>query len=197
MSLAATTYGRALRAIVVMLLALTLSVSAHSLGGGSPGGPAPLVVLAALLLPLSWYAVRRQLTAPRLVAVLAVGQTLVHLGLSAMAPAPASAGGVLPAGHHGPAAVLPSDPTAVPSALSHLSLSMLLWHFVATVAAALILARGEAALWWVLEHLLPVVPRAVGRPRTGETRVTAYRSSFHTLLRPSDVGARGPPLLAN
>lgn len=179
---------RAARTALVSSLTLVLGVSAHATAGGHFPGVIPLVLLAVLVTPVTWYAARARLSAGTLIGLLGAGQLLVHALVSAMAP---TAGGsaVRLAEHHA-APVLGAG--ALPE-MSHSGASMWLAHAAATLVTAWLLARGEALLWRAVARLLPSLrsPARLDRP-TSVVRVLVPSWSPCVVLRAQ--AARGPPL---
>jgi len=183
---------RASRAALATLLVLGLAASAHTLGGGAPPGTLAGVVLALLVGPIAWWCTRRELGVLGLTGLLAGAQVLVHAGLSAMAPAAGTASAAhvhaaLPAGLAGGPGTAAAQPSHGPGT------TMLLWHVVATVVTALLLARAEDVLWRVVRLLLPPVAASRSLPATARAvvaPVVVLRSGRS--LRP--VGGRAPPL---
>lgn len=196
---------RLVRAAAVASTVVGLAASAHLVAGGTLPGPVLLLALTALVLCASLLLAARRLSAPVLLAVLGAGQLGLHQAFCwfgvALAP-------VHPAGHHlDPAAagtaqalhgVAAAGGAAVPmTGLPMSSPAMTAAHVLATVVAALVLARGEALLWrlwtwWrplravVLTVLrLPVLPRVPRFPA-----LTVPRPSFVVARR---VPRRGPP----
>ncbi len=199
---------RLVRAAVLTALVVVLTVVAHRLGGGMGPGLLGLVVLAALLWPLALLATRRRLGALPLVAGLGAGQLLGHGLLSWLAGSAASTSGtsgalsldcLQHAAHQrsgggclgeATASVVGHDHAAVDTGLL-----MLATHVLATVLAALLVARGEQVLWRLLElvlRALPVLLRPVPAP-------TAWPTAPLLVPARADVDVpvgRGPPAYA-
>lgn len=183
---------RGARASLAVLVVLGLAVSAHTLAGGGAPGSVALVLLGGAVVPVAWWAAARRLTLPVLLAFLAGAQVFVHLGLAAMAPAsggtsvPRHVHELLPAGLGASGGVVTGGPGT----------TMLLAHTVATVLAALVLARADRALWRAVLRLLPVVP--VPGPVPVVVRVAAPGPAVPRsgrTVRP--LGGRAPPLLVS
>jgi hypothetical protein len=120
----------------------------------------------------------------------------MHAALTTMAPASSGTAGHLTAhltGHaHGAVPALPGSVMMGAGAAATPSVAMLGAHLVASVLAALVLARGEALLWAVARRLLPPLPRPVWTPRT--VRLPALEPPLLTATAPaSALRARGPP----
>ncbi|MFF2344723.1 hypothetical protein [Pseudarthrobacter sp. NPDC058119] len=143
------------RAIAFTAAMLTLAAAAHVVAGGVLPQPAILAGIVALVLAPVTILSKTKINAPAMIGLLASSQLVLHWAfdaLSASAPFtpadgahvheafPAAAAGALMPGHD-----------AVPGAL------MLALHAVATVATALVLAKGEAAVWALAAWLRPLV----------------------------------------
>ncbi len=141
---------RTLRSGLTVLVVLGLATSAHVLGGGQAPGAVGLGVIGLALAGPVWWAAGRRLGTGPLAALLGAAQVFVHLSLMAMAP---TSGGSATVHVHGglpPGMATGLPDAAAPMAMHHgLGGTMLLAHTVATVVTALVLARGEAALWHV------------------------------------------------
>lgn len=196
--------GRAARALVVTGLLVALTTSAHTLGGGTVSAGASLV-LTLLVLPAIGYAVERRLGARALLLLLGAGQGLGHALLAAMAPSAHGVAERLP-GHlalHDTVALALVGTGVVDHAAvagghgglagGHGGLTMLLAHALATVILAVLLAKGEEALWAVVARLLPTLeaPAPLARPRL--TLAAPPRVGRSLLLLSAPV-ARGPPV---
>lgn len=192
---------------------LTLAAGAHTLGGGALPTPPILAALLALTLLASVLATRIRLGLLAMTAVLGTGQVLLHEAFTALAGT-ATPQAALPAGHQH------DDGAALAGALQHLSPAlghsgapsehlaqghgslahdpgMLLAHVAATLLTALLLARGEAALWALAAWLrplfraaktpvLPVAGRALRAPFAPEPPRLPWRTLRRDRLR-------GPP----
>lgn len=178
-----------LRAALTTLVVLGLASAAHTMGGGSAPTPLAVAVLGIMIAPAVWWVSSRELTPGRMAAVLGASQVLVHGALVAMAPGQGSAAAV----HvHGGSALPTLDQ---PMVMAHLTPSMLAMHAVATGVTAVVLARGERALWWVLSRLLPEV-RAPYGPNPG-CRVLPAAAMAPAVFRSTvPLGGRAPPSLA-
>jgi hypothetical protein len=145
---------------------LSLAASAHVAGGGQLPSPGILLAVLALTALASTAATRLRLSFPAVGALLAGGQLALHELLTAFsAPVPAAGPpaphvhGAALAGFPGPAPfaehVSPADPGLAPL--------MLAAHAAATLGCALLLAKGEAALWALAGWLRPLagLPRPV------------------------------------
>lgn len=155
---------RLLRTAAVAASVTSLAAGAHLLGGGRlPPTPVlaactALVVLAVVILT------RWKLQAPVLGAVLTGGQVLLHSLFSALSPAAVQASALphaMPEGHQHPG--LGAVAAAPVGQDIHLHLpwdvapGMLTAHLAATLATAVLLAKGETALWALAAWLRPVL----------------------------------------
>lgn len=153
---------------------LTLAAGAHLAGGARLPAPGILLAVLALTALVSTAATRLRLAFPAMAALLGAGQLVLHeiftaFGRPGLAAAPGfPLDGHLHAGSHATSAhpasaelaalaahVSPADPGSAPL--------MLAAHAVATLGCALLLARGEAALWALAAWLRPLaaLPQAV------------------------------------
>lgn len=212
---------RLLRALALAVVLLGLAGAAHVLGGGALPHPGVLAGVVGLVVAAALVITPRRLSTRRLLAVLGAGELALHhtfalLAANTLAPvehslAPGGAlAGVVGAGHHGHGyAVVGTVAGSVGSAgslgamddMGHATgaagLLMLTAHVVATVVTAVVLARGEAALWLLAAWLLPVLvlvrqlwalPVLLARP--------AYRTATYRPLWTATVAPRrGPPTL--
>ncbi|BCW65721.1 hypothetical protein NicSoilB4_04840 [Arthrobacter sp. NicSoilB4] len=174
----------ALRSAMVALTVLSLGAGAHTLAGGQLPSPGILLALFALTALASTTATRLKLNFPAMAGLLGTGQLVLHnafTAFSAPAISPAQPGAAsVPVGmaaphHPGPLPLPVGDgqlAASVPDAqLALLSVLMLAGHALATLLCAVLLARGEAALWalaaWLRPLLglpVPVAPAAVAAP---------------------------------
>ena len=154
-----------LRAAAVSAGILTLAAGAHVLGGGDLPGPGILLAVLALTGLAATTATRFRLNVAAMTALLGAGQLALHEIFTAFS-APGLATGALAAdGHHASGAAAPAMGSA-----AHLhgtdsaeGTLMLMAHIVATAACALLLAKGEDALWALAAWLRPLVrlPEAI------------------------------------
>lgn len=173
---------RAARGLVLAAVVVGLSLLSHDLAGGSRPGTVPLVVLAALSAVAVRPLTRREVGLPRLLALLGVGQVVMHVVLERSAELSATATASTHA-HDGPVATA----------------TMLAAHAVATVVLALVLRHGDALLWrlwsWLSGRQAPGRPRPVVVGRV----VPLARGCLPTPRRapvPGAVGGRAPPAVA-
>ncbi|MFJ5958228.1 hypothetical protein ACIQC5_20000 [Paenarthrobacter sp. NPDC092416] len=183
------------RAAAVAAAVLALAATAHLLAGGElPAFPVMTALTAVVGLSAIMLA-GRKMTAPLLAVYLGASQAALHLAFSALAGAGTPNPGL--AHHPGMAAGPGAGVGVVPH--EHLSADsspgMLGMHVVAILATALLMARGESALWALAAWLRPLL----GLLKPTELRaypcmpVTAMETIHlrrNGLARPP---ARGPP----
>jgi hypothetical protein len=142
-------------------LIFALGGGGHLAGGGLLPDPVILAALCALVLVPVAALTRARLSFPVLTALLGVGQVWLHWSFEAFSagPVPASAQVLRPSAHSGHVPVLGVD-IAANSVLSHDvggGWAMFIAHAVATLATAVLLARGEEALRLMAAWLQPLV----------------------------------------
>jgi hypothetical protein len=164
-----------LRSATVAATVVLLAAAAHILGGGSLPGAGIMAAVLAMTGLVTTLATRRQLRLPAMTAVLGAGQLALHEVFTALSVPPSAAASAVGAGHHltGQAGLV-SDrglgerglpfAQAADAAAGHvhqidtpLTALMLTGHIVATLLCAGLLARGEAALWFLAAWLRPLV----------------------------------------
>ena len=157
------------------LTVLSLAAGAHTLAGGQLPSPGILLALLALTGLASTTATRLKLNLPALAGLLGAGQLVLHEAFTAFsgpALSPALAGAVSGPGdraHHVGPVPLPAgigSTLAAPGLDSGPALLMLAGHALATLLCAVLLARGEAALW----AAGGVAPPAAPAPCSGDAR---------------------------
>lgn len=156
-----------LRAAAVTAGILTLAGGAHLLGGGELPAPGVLLAVLALTGLASTTATRLKLNLAAMTALLGAGQLALHEVFTAFsAPGLATGPGTAGVHHLSGAAASP----VFDAAAGHLhgldvgsGTLMLVAHALATAACALLLAKGEDALWALAAWLRPLVrlPEAV------------------------------------
>ncbi|WP_066287081.1 hypothetical protein [Arthrobacter sp. B6] len=154
-----------LRAASVSAGILALAAGAHVLGGGDLPAPGILLAVLALTALAATTATRLKLNAAAMAAVLGAGQVVLHEVFTAFSAPGLAAGAVEADVHHSSGATSP-----VTGSTAHLHAMdsaegtlMLVAHIVATAACALLLAKGEDALWALAAWLRPLVrlPEAI------------------------------------
>jgi len=161
----ARTPFHSLRAATVAAMIVTLGAAAHVVGGGELPVPGIMLAVLALTGMAATAATRLRLNFPAMAALLGAGQLVLHEAFSAFS-SPAGPGQADAPGHHPAAAVLAGVPVdAAHGAAAHLhqfdsswaAALMLGGHALATLACALLLAKGEDALWSLAAWLHPLV----------------------------------------
>ncbi|MBE4717607.1 hypothetical protein [Pseudarthrobacter sp. AB1] len=189
-----------LRAASLSMGVLTLAAGAHVAGGGDLPAPGILLAVLAMTVLTATTATRLRLNFPAMLTVLGAGQFILHEAFTAFSSSGTAVSGAA-AGLHN--AHFSGAAASVMAAAGHINDSgstgilMLLTHALATAACALLLAKGEAALWALAAWLKPLVrlPEAVtpdaGTPRAvpGPLAVLPLRP-WRNLRQHS---RRGPP----
>ncbi|VXC37989.1 conserved membrane hypothetical protein [Arthrobacter sp. 9AX] len=187
-----------LRASAVATVILTLASGAHVAGGGELPAPGILLAILALTTLGSTTATRLRLGFPAMAALLGIGQLALHGLFTAFGPpaAAAPAAAALHASHLTGADLLaPAVHVHAPETAS--GPLMLAAHALATLVCALLLAKGEEALWALAAWLRPLaaLPCAVA-PGGGPPAFVSFPSSAAP-LRPwrnlRQDSRRGPP----
>ncbi|MFJ6358603.1 hypothetical protein [Pseudarthrobacter oxydans] len=148
-----------LRATAVATVILALAAGAHLAAGGEL--PAPAIMLAVLSLTAlgSTTATRLRLGFPALAALLGGGQVALHEVFTAFSSSGTAAGSGPAASHvshvAGPGFLTPAADHLAGAAATAAPL-MLAAHVLATLGSALLLAKGEAALWALAAWLRPL-----------------------------------------
>ncbi len=190
---------RLLRSLLITLTTVSLAGTAHAAaGGGFPAAPLLLGMTA-----LTWLGCmlvsRWRLSVPAMAVLLAGSQVALHQGFEWFAMSGDPIGGTIPAGHpHGTAMNLPdldfSASAATPEHAS--STAMLMMHVLATAVTAVLLARGEAALWTLSDWLRPLLQPARPVPLPAATRPASIRQVAEAAAVRWILSAnrwRGPP----
>jgi hypothetical protein len=160
-----------LRAASVATGILALAAGAHTAAGGKLPAPGILLAVLALTALACTAATRLRLNFPAMTVLLGAGQFVLHEVFTACSAAGLGIDPDAPDLHHVSRAASPIIGTAA----GHLhqpdspaGTLMLLAHALATVSCALLLAKGEAALWALAGWLRPLfrLPEAV-RPDAG------------------------------
>ena len=192
------------RAAAVSVGILTLAAGAHVLGGGVLPAPGILVAVLALTGLAATTATRLKLNVAAMTALLGAGQFALHEVFTAFSATGLTAGAVATGAasadvHHVASAAAP-----VIGAASHLhgldtaaGTIMLLAHIAATAACALLLAKGEDALWALAAWLRPLVllPEAVAPDAGAAPAVPCLPpvSPFRPWRNLRQDSRRGPP----
>lgn len=185
---------RFLRAGAVTSAMVSLAAGAHVLAGGALPDAGITTGLVVLMLAPVMILTQVKLTAPLMAGLLGAGQLVLHQAFAVLSVS----GGFIPvSGDHlhvtgsllpAAAAMMP-NPAAVPEAL------MLALHAAATLATALVLARGEAALWALAAWLRPRIRLLTAvvihpRPHLPVPVLVLILSRWRNLRLPA---LRGPP----
>lgn len=146
---------RLLRTVLIGSITLGLAAGGHLAGGGSLPGPAILAALCALtVLPVS-VLTKFRLSLPVLAGMLGAGQAWLHWAFHAFSgSAPLGASALSGHARHVPAL----EPLGAAGSAHGAAgdWQMFAAHTVATVATAVVLARGEQALWALAAWLRPL-----------------------------------------
>lgn len=195
-------HARMLRAAVVSAVVLVLSAGAHLGAGGTLPHPGVLAGLAALTMLSATVVAKRTLKLPALVAVLGGGQFALHHAfglLSTSATTMVCASDSSHSGHSGHAALLTCT---VQSAETHLhapvagaGVMMFVAHAIATLATAILIARGEETLHAVAGWLRPLFSVLRASPARPQVRVGAVVQAHRLHAVPFLISPplRGPP----
>ncbi|GAB3526229.1 hypothetical protein [Arthrobacter monumenti] len=183
---------RRTRTAVMAASTIALAAAAHVLGGGSLPKPDVFLLLAGLvILPIAGLTARKVST-PAMMAVLGIGQVILHEAFVLLGPAHSM--GMAAHGHgmaHG------SSPSLLGSAMLS-SPVMLGAHCLATVATAVVLAKNEAALFALLAWLRPLIqlPEVQAPALTPPMRPAPAGRRVPVQWRQLKIHPlRGPPLL--
>jgi len=144
------------RAFAFTVAMFALAAGAHVLARGVMPQPAIVAGLFALVLLPVMVLAKTRVNSPVMAGLLIGGQLLLHEAFTTLS---ASSGFTpVPGTHLHPGGPLGAE--AVAAAPEHLHATdplMLVLHAVATVATALVLARGEAAVWALAAWLRPLI----------------------------------------
>jgi hypothetical protein len=190
---------QALRSATVAATILTLAAAAHVLAGGQLPAPGILLAFLALTGLVSTAATRLRLDLPAMAGLLGTGQVVLHEAFAAFSEpasgAPATGAHFLT--HHPAPVTVPAGHVQLHEVDSVLAVSMLVGHALATLACALLLAKGEAALWSLAAWLRPLVQLpAPATPRPIAARVVVSPADARVPLPWRNLRRdcrRGPP----
>lgn len=187
------------RTFLVTGMAVFLAAAAHAAGGGGIPPGMLLLALAVILLPPVGLLARRRLSFPVLACVLAAGQLLLHTAFS-FVPAASACAVAGPAAHAHHTEVPVCGPAGqVGEQLAEAAgngWQMTAAHFAAVVLTAVLLARGEDALWQLLAWLRPLarIPSPVTLPAPAPALFTIREAAFPPAgTEPCVHRLRGPP----
>ena len=189
---------RALRALVFLAVATSLTLAGHVAGGGMVH-PLGVAALAVLTWPVALLGSGRQRGVRHLFPTLAGGQlaghaVLAHVG-TAVAGASGGSGCTTASVHHGHLLLDCSGSVATTGGQVSLS-TMTVAHLGAALVLSFVLARGETALWRVVDLAVPVLPRLAPPAVEGSGAVTFLLRGWVRDLDVAVVPGRGPPVPA-
>jgi hypothetical protein len=191
--------ARLTRATVFAVSAVALAAAAH-LAGGEPVSLTAALVAVPAVTGVTNLLARRRRGLPAVLTALAASQLVLHEAFMATAPqGGCHTGGEAMAGMAGMPG-MGASVTVHCAAMAHQgwTATMLAGHAAATLLTALVLARGEAAIWalaqWLRGPDLPPVPhlRLPGRPARPRPRVLVPAAG----RIPTPISRRGPPRTA-
>lgn len=189
----------ALRSGAISLVIVLLAAGAHVIGGGELPTAPVLLALVALTALAATLATRFKLNFTAMTALLGTSQLALHEAFTALGPVTTTAQGTA---HHLSAEPLnPLLYTATPHVHelgTTVGTAMLAGHILATIGSAVILAKGEVALWQLAAWLRPLValPTLLFRPDAGASPIAVGAPGVF-LPRPwrnlRQDSRRGPP----
>lgn len=189
----------AFRSGIISLVIVLLAAGAHVAGGGELPTAPVLLALIALTALTTTLATRFKLNIVTLVTLLGAGQLALHEAFTALGPIVAAAPGT---SHHLGAETPPPSLDIASAHVHELSgtfgVLMLLAHAVAVVGSAILLAKGEDALWQLAAWLRPLLalPTLVFRPDAGASPIAVGAPAIF-IPRPwrnlRQDSRRGPP----
>lgn len=176
---------------------LALGLLAHGEAGGHLPAIEVLVLLGALLLAVTAFAVRRRIRWPGGLALAGLGQLAMHEVFSFLGGSctPSALPVALAPGEHAHAVVgsyvhgtcAGADPAAM-------SLGMLVWHTVATVLTVGLLVGTERGVWLLASWLTrPLVVRTVRLPADRQVPVPGALTTPVSAVDVHVAPVRGPP----
>jgi hypothetical protein len=186
---------RALRALVFLAATLSLTAAGHVVGGGSVS-VAALVGLVVVAWPVALLGSRRRRDVRHLFPALVAGQLAGHAILQFLSgPATTGNGCSTQLAHHGTHVVECGEPLAAAMTGTAHAPVMTGAHLLAALALAVVMAKGEAMLWRIVDLVAPTVPRVA------PLGVAVPRGTFFIPPRPRrvrvlTVPGRGPPVTA-
>ncbi|BAS07290.1 hypothetical protein AHiyo4_07120 [Arthrobacter sp. Hiyo4] len=147
-----------LRAASLSTGILTLAAGAHVAGGGDLPAPGILLAVLALTVLAAATATRLRLNFPATLSLLGAGQFILHEAFTVFSSS-GTAVETAASGLHNTHLAGAAAPVFAATGHAHgpgsAGILMLLTHALATGACALLLARGEAALWALAAWLRP------------------------------------------
>ena len=194
---------RLFRTGLIGSIVLGFAAGGHLGGGGLLPQPAILAALCAVTMVPVAALTRFRLSFPVLTGLLGAGQLWLHWAFSTLSAGspPAGVPQALLAGHaaHPGTSLVHETLMATPIHSSAPDALMFAVHTVATLGAALLLARGEQALGILASWLRPLLRQA--EPATIVPGRVPGPCSVPAILRPARLGLRlptrrGPPAFA-
>ncbi|MBT2515316.1 hypothetical protein [Arthrobacter sp. ISL-30] len=193
---------QALRSAALATAIVSLAGGAHVLGGGTLPAPPILLAVVALTALGTTLATRIKLGLPAMATLLGGGQLLLHEAFTALGQAVPPAAGTT--GHHSYSSrvVMAADVGASAHAHAPVTIAdaaMLAGHILATLLAAVVLAKGEQSLWQLAAWLRPLVqlPHVVRVLPDAGTCVAPFGAPSGFIPRPGrnlrQDSRRGPP----
>ncbi len=208
----ATGVLRLARAGVLTLATVSLSLAAHVAAGGSAPGLVGLLLVVVPVLAATLLTTGRRLGLTGIGSLVAITQVGLHSAFMALTmnsgmaltmnggmarTMGGGAGAVVTASHHSQSVITTggavSGPSLVDLALSGGSPAMTGAHVVAAGLVALILARGEAALWSLWSWLAPPMPVAARLGVLAGEPVATGRTTTRSVDHSTRPRPRGPP----
>ncbi|MFW0771805.1 hypothetical protein ACLRGI_01380 [Paenarthrobacter nitroguajacolicus] len=166
----------ALRSGAISLVVVLLAAGAHIVGGGELPTAPVLLALVALTALAATLATRFKLNVVTMAGLLGAGQLALHEAFTSLSPITTNVQGT---NHHLGAEALNPGLDIAATHTHELGTAfgtmMLVGHILATVASAMVLAKGEDALWQLAAWLRPLLalPALVFRPDAGASPVAA------------------------
>ena len=192
-------HARMLRAAVVSLVVLLLSAGAHLGGGGILPHPGVLLGLGALTMLSVTVLAKRRLRLPALLTVLGGGQFALHHAFGLLSSTATTMVCHPDATHSGHSAAL-SCALGSTEIQSHahaggINIAMFAAHAIATLATAMLIARGEEALGAVARWLRPLFTVLQPSPIDPPARITPVLTvpRLHAVAFLISPPLRGPP----
>lgn len=164
----------ALRSGAISIVVVLLAAGAHVVGGGELPTAPVLLALVALTALAATLATRFKLNFFTLAGLLGAGQLALHEAFTTLSPITASKQGM---NHHlGGEALSPGLDIAATHTHelgTAFGTMMFVGHVLATFASAVVLAKGENALWQLAAWLRPLLalPTLLFRPDAGASPV--------------------------
>ncbi|MFK0040046.1 hypothetical protein ACIQTW_09415 [Paenarthrobacter sp. NPDC090517] len=164
----------ALRSGAISVVVVLLAAGAHVVGGGELPTAPVLLALVALTALAATLATRFKLNFFTMAGLLGAGQLALHEAFTTLSPIAASK---QETNHHLGSGTL-SPGLDIAATHTHelgtaLGTMMFVGHVLATIASAVVLAKGEDALWQLAAWLRPLLalPTLVVRPDAGASPV--------------------------